>query len=153
MSRNIFNPSDRNSILERVQSLDAKASARWGKMDANQMLCHAADQIKVALGEITCRPTGTIFHRTLAKWLILGGLPFPRGRTQTMPEISQDKEGTPPKGFEGDKKILVETIGKIAKANAEGEFTAHPIFGEMNNKEWGRLVWLHLDHHLKQFGS
>ncbi|WP_424351099.1 DUF1569 domain-containing protein [Lutimonas sp.] len=29
----------------------------------------------------------------------------------------------------------------------------HPFFGELNREEWARLVYKHLDHHLKQFGG
>ncbi len=29
---------------------------------------------------------------------------------------------------------------------------SHPRFGALNTKEWGVFVWMHLDHHLRQFG-
>ena len=28
----------------------------------------------------------------------------------------------------------------------------HPFFGRMTGEEWDRLLWKHLDHHLRQFG-
>ncbi|MBK9525384.1 MAG: DUF1569 domain-containing protein [Bacteroidetes bacterium] len=28
----------------------------------------------------------------------------------------------------------------------------HPYFGKLSSREWGRITYLHLDHHLKQFG-
>ncbi|RZJ28611.1 MAG: DUF1569 domain-containing protein, partial [Flavobacterium sp.] len=28
-----------------------------------------------------------------------------------------------------------------------------PFFGPMTNQEWGMLMYLHLDHHLKQFDA
>jgi hypothetical protein len=28
----------------------------------------------------------------------------------------------------------------------------HPMFGKMTADQWGRSMWKHLDHHLRQFG-
>jgi hypothetical protein len=32
-------------------------------------------------------------------------------------------------------------------------FSPHPFFGKLNNKDWGRVTWKHLNHHLVQFGA
>jgi hypothetical protein len=29
----------------------------------------------------------------------------------------------------------------------------HPFFGNMNKKQWGRLGYIHINHHLQQFGK
>jgi Protein of unknown function (DUF1569) len=33
------------------------------------------------------------------------------------------------------------------------ERPAHPIFGRMTEEEWMRWGYLHVDHHLRQFGG
>jgi hypothetical protein len=44
--------------------------------------------------------------------------------------------------------------GLTERLAAERDFTgrAHPIFGAMAKEEWHRWGYLHLDHHLRQFG-
>ena len=38
-------------------------------------------------------------------------------------------------------------------AKPEGnKFSPHPIFGEMNRDEWGKIAYKHIDHHFRQFG-
>lgn len=152
MAKNIFKSDDLQSALGRIESVQPDSKARWGKMNTSQMICHCADQIRVALGDVSCKDTGNVFHHTILKWMVLAGFPFPKGKVETMPEISQEKGGTPPRQFEEDKKTLVELTEKMAAVQQENAFVKHPIFGKMSNKEWGRLVYIHLDHHLGQFG-
>jgi hypothetical protein len=33
------------------------------------------------------------------------------------------------------------------------QYSPHPFFGNLNNKDWGRLAWKHFNHHLLQFGA
>jgi hypothetical protein len=35
----------------------------------------------------------------------------------------------------------------------KGEFAAHAMFGQLSTSEWMRHAYLHLDHHLRQFGA
>jgi hypothetical protein len=32
------------------------------------------------------------------------------------------------------------------------QWSVHPAFGPLPTWEWGRMVYLHVDHHLRQFG-
>lgn len=38
--------------------------------------------------------------------------------------------------------------------NNEAHYTLqhHPMFGDLDKEAWGRLIYIHLNHHLKQFG-
>ncbi|MCA0390144.1 MAG: DUF1569 domain-containing protein [Bacteroidetes bacterium] len=29
----------------------------------------------------------------------------------------------------------------------------HPYFGNLSKKQWSRLAYIHINHHLKQFGK
>jgi Protein of unknown function (DUF1569) len=35
----------------------------------------------------------------------------------------------------------------------EGEFAPHPVLGQLSRTERMRHAYLHLDHHLRQFGA
>jgi hypothetical protein len=59
--------------------------------------------------------------------------------------------GTKPSHFAADVtqlEMLVELI-----TTRKGCFgPTHPIFGSMSNTDWMRWAYLHMDHHLRQFG-
>lgn len=48
---NVLNASDREELLARISRLNAEVMPRWGRMTAEQMVCHPRDPVAVALGE------------------------------------------------------------------------------------------------------
>ena len=55
--------------------------------------------------------------------------------------------------FEEEKQKLRSQVATFAeKGPAIIAAMKHPFFGPMTEEEWGTLMYLHLDHHLKQFG-
>ncbi|HET9250719.1 MAG TPA: DUF1569 domain-containing protein [Candidatus Eisenbacteria bacterium] len=121
-------------------------------MSPHQMVCHMIDSTRVALGELKVSRVDTLVNRTLVKWIALRvPVPWPSG-IRTRPEIDQVLGGgTRPAGFAHDVARLEELTNRFA---GERDFTgrAHPIFGAMSREEWHRWGYLHLDHHLRQFG-
>jgi hypothetical protein len=53
--------------------------------------------------------------------------------------------------FEQEKKLFIETMKKFAERKDPIQLT-HPAFGNLTTKQWGRSTWMHMDHHLRQFG-
>lgn len=137
---------DRSHLLERLQRLRPEAKAAWGTLDAPRMLCHIADQMRVALGDLPSRPVHTLATRTLLKFLVVNtGMPVPRGKIKTAPEMLN----TQPTSWNAD----LATCLALAEQMGRGEANAvHPAFGPLSPEEWGRLSWKHIDHHLVQFG-
>ncbi|MFO7823615.1 MAG: DUF1569 domain-containing protein, partial [Cyclobacterium sp.] len=83
-------------------------------------------------------------------FLILRILPwFPKNVKTAAPFETKGKIN--PEVFEEEKLLFVSCLQQFA---APGQvFTApHPFFGPLNTQEWGKVVWLHMDHHLRQFG-
>lgn len=121
-------------------------------MSPHQMVCHMIDSTRVALGELTVSRVDTFLNRTLVRWIALRApIPWPPD-IRTRPEIDQVLGGgTRPADFAQDVARLEELTRRFAD---EREFTgrAHPIFGPMSRDEWHRWGYLHLDHHLRQFG-
>lgn len=59
--------------------------------------------------------------------------------------------GTPPKEFDRDVAELRTICDRFCERDP---FTAvHPVFGAMTRTQWLRWGWLHMDHHLRQFGQ
>ena len=146
----ILNPTDLSNIKTRIKSIDGNEKALWGRMTVNEMVCHLTDQIRVGTGDILSKDISSFALRNIVKNLVLMGMPTPKGKVMTVPEMNQEKKGTPPTTLENDKQLLLDSIDKLAGME---DTKPHPAFGKMNRKQWAKLSYLHMDHHLKQFGK
>ncbi len=149
--KNILNTEDRDAILQRINRLSGDSQRQWGKMDAGQMICHVTDQIIMATGKKHSPFIGHVLSTTVIKWLILAGLPTPKGKVETVKELKQGAGGTLPTEVETDREKLQQQIRSFATDYPANKKIVHPFFGAMSRAQWGRLVYLHLDHHLTQF--
>ncbi len=123
---------------------------RWGRMSANQMICHLADSFRRTMGE---KQAANLPPKKLLKWAALWiPIPWPHG-FKTMPEMDQEIGGTRPVQFESDRDQMLTLMDRFICEAPVPTFSAHPIFGEMTRKELMRWAYLHMDHHLRQFGA
>lgn len=152
-SNTILNEESYNSILRRIHDLKSNSMAQFGKMNVNQMLCHTADQLRMAMSFIKIPLQGNRMSRYFKKQMALTLDSIPPEKIKTIDEINQEKEGTKPVGFEDDKVNLIKLLELFI--NDENHYTLqhHPMFGDLDREEWGRLIYVHLNHHLKQFGT
>lgn len=146
----IFDPAAETAIRSRVARLSPAAPPRWGRMNAPQMLCHLVDAFRVALGETAAKPKATPLRFFPVRWLFVYLLPWPKGKLPTMPEFQQTK----PEAWEGDRRTWDEALSRFVSRGRRpnAEWSPHPAFGPLPTWEWGRMVYLHIDHHLRQFG-
>jgi hypothetical protein len=147
--KTLLNTRDRNEVLERLGRLRVDSPRRWGKMSAQQMVCHLSDSFRISLGEKFARPGDTLASRSLLKWAALW-LPvrWPHG-FPTRPEVDQQQGGTSPTEFAADLARLRILFERFCEG---GNFAAHPMFGTLSDGERMRHAYLHMDHHLRQFG-
>jgi hypothetical protein len=142
----LLNDEQRALLILRLQRLRPDVEPAWGTLNAPRMLCHAADQMRVALGDLAAKPVHTFASRTLLKFLVVNtGFRPPRGKIQTAPEMLLSRPAT----WEADRSACVELVQRVGTGEARA---IHPMFGPLSPREWGRLCWKHLDHHLVQFG-
>ena len=150
--KNILNVQNREEIFTRINNLKETNTALWGKMTVNEMLCHLADQIRVAVNEIKVADFSGFFSRTIAAKLVLLGMPAPKGKVKTFPEIDLEKgNGTKPTSFENDKTLLKKIVSEFLEKDSSFKYQAHGAFGPFTKEQWGRIIYLHFDYHLKQF--
>jgi hypothetical protein len=149
--KTLLSTPDRNEVLDRLIRLRPDSHPRWGNMSAHQMICHLSDSFRAALGEKQIRHSTTFFKRTIYKWVALW-LPFrwPHG-IKTRPEMDQYQGGTPPANYASDLENLRILLERFC--NSEGEFAPHATLGQLSRTERMRHAYLHVDHHLRQFGS
>ena len=149
--KTLLSPCDRNEILDRLAEVHPDSQPRWGTMSAHQMLCHLSDSFRASLGEKYISPSSTFSKRTLYKWVALWvPLRWPRG-IKTRPEMDQQQGGTPPEEFASDLDKLRVLLERFC--TSAGEFAPHAMLGQMSRAERMRHAYLHMDHHLRQFGA
>jgi hypothetical protein len=149
--KTLANQRDEKEILERLAKVHVDSERRWGSMTANQMICHLSDSFRVSLGEKKVSSVDTFASRTIVKFIALRvPMAWPHG-VKTRPEVDQQIGGTRPTDFAADVATLRALMERFC--NSEGEFAAHPMFGKMSRSERKRHVYLHMDHHLRQFGA
>ena len=147
--RNILNEGDRAAINNRLRSLSATSTRRWGSMDVVSMLQHLRLSAQMTLGELPVPSVNKrAFHVFPLKHLLLYVLPFPKG-APTAPELKPDVSVS----FEEERAALLELLERIGTGLRDGMGPAHPLFGPLNWREWGAVTYKHADHHLKQFGA
>jgi Protein of unknown function (DUF1569) len=144
---------DKAEILQRLQALRAESAGRWGRMTAHQMVCHLNDSFRVMIGQKPVSPATSLLHRTIVKWIALYlPLPWPAG-IPTRPEIDQELGGTRPLDFTADVAQLEAMLELVSTQTSTLDWQRHPIFGRMSEAAWLRWAYLHVDHHLRQFGA
>jgi hypothetical protein len=135
----------------RIAALTSAGQPLWGHMSVGGMVCHCADAFEVALGERTATASYQFqFEPAVLKQLSLTSPSnWPHG-VPTSPEIKQGAGGTPPGQFEDDIGRLLTVLHRFV--DHPGPHPEHPYFGPMTADEWLRWGFLHIDHHLRQFG-
>jgi hypothetical protein len=151
--KTLARPDSRVEILRRLRTVRDDAPRRWGRMSAHQMICHLNDSFLAVTGRRKVSHATGPLQRTVIKWLALYvPVHWPPG-VPTRPEIDQELEGTRPTEFAKDVAELELLIGIVTSQPACFDGQVHPIFGKMTYSEWMRWAYLHMDHHLRQFGA
>lgn len=133
-------------FYERIDKLEYLQKPLFGKMNANQMLCHCTDFFRMAKGAKKAEEYGVVDLDVIIGLARSGKTaPAPKGFGQV------EGEGTLPTDFKNDKRILKEYISEFSKLNEDFKFAEHPYFGEIKRERWIELAIYHLNHHLKQF--
>jgi hypothetical protein len=117
------------------------------------MICHLADSFRGVMGEKPLSEAPSRVPRKFIKWIALDvPLHWPKG-LQTRPEMDQEHGGTPPAEFAADVHELQRLFERFVRSPREFSRQPHPIFGPMSERDWMRWGYLHMDHHLRQFGA
>jgi hypothetical protein len=151
--KTLSNGADKAEILGRLAAIGPASQRRWGRMSVDEMICHLSDALLAALGERKTTPRSNVFTRSGMKWVGLWGpMKWPHG-VRTVPECEAGKGGTSPAEMENDLRIVRTLLERFAALPPTFTFPEHGLFGHMSYEEWMRWGYLHMDHHLRQFGA
>ncbi len=148
--KNILKEADYTEIRKRIMALSDASPRQWGHMEMEQMHVHCTTQFKLALGEIFSRTQWSSFMRSgIGKWILFSNLPWPKG-SNTPDKMNVETKNNLLTGIEMEKKDLLSYLEKVKMRD---QLKTHSFFGKLNRDKWSRLIYKHIDHHLKQFGS
>jgi hypothetical protein len=111
------------------------------------MVAHLSDSLRMASGEIEVAPKRVPLRFSPLKQMVLYLLPIPKG-VPTSPELIARKPGD----WSFEVAGLREELNGLVERGAEALAPSHPAFGKLSAKQWGVLIYRHMDHHLRQFG-
>lgn len=138
-----------NEVIQRIYTLSPESKAQWGKMNVSQMLAHCKEAFRVPLSE---KKMPRIFAGLIFGWAIKSKLydenPWKKNLPTSPNFLIKDQ-----REFTKEKEQLLSLVNKFYAAGptGSGKFP-HPFFGTFTSEQWGKAMFKHLDHHLKQFG-
>jgi hypothetical protein len=146
--KSVWNAREHQELKTRVGRLTPEHAAKWGRMNVAQMVVHLSDSLRMASGELPVEPKDMRALRfPPLKNMILFVLPFPKG-APTAPELLLREPGAWPV----EVADLHDQLDRFVSRGPSATTDSHPAFGRMSARQWGVLVYRHMDHHLKQFG-
>ena len=146
--KSIWQEPARREISDRVGALAWDRAAGWGKFTAPKMVCHLADSLKMAMGDLKVARKNLPIRYPPLKQLVIYWAPFPKG-APTAPELLAREPGE----WSSDIGAVQELLERAASARTTDSWPEHPAFGKLSKRAWGVLIYRHMDHHLKQFGA
>jgi hypothetical protein len=148
--QNLYDRGDRDGLVGRLSALQPSNARLWGKMNVSQMLAHCSVALEVPCGDRIKRQG--LLGRIMSPFVrssVLGLKPFVHNAPSD-PEyrITDDRD------FEKERARLAALVDRFcSRGTAATDGVVHPFFGRLSSDEWGRLMYKHLDHHLRQFGA
>lgn len=145
--KTVWNEVDYRELCTRLEHLKADAGAKWGRMNAPQMVCHCTDAVRMVSGAVPTAPKNVPLRFTPLKQLIIYCLPFPKGAPTASELIARQ-----PQEWQDEMEALRKELAALVQRGPSGPLVPHPAFGRLTPRAWGVLVYRHLDHHFRQFG-
>jgi hypothetical protein len=145
----IFDTATRSDLVNRVNALTNEHKAKWGKMNAYQMVKHCKLCDDMFYGDLKIKRVfiGRLIGPMFLKKLLKDDRPFGKN-SPTSPLIKTVGESG---DIEQQKKEWISRLNGYANFNNTS--FVHPFFGPMTKEQIGLLAYKHADHHLRQFGA
>jgi Protein of unknown function (DUF1569) len=145
-----FLPANIAILVSRVGQLRPNSVRQWGTMEPAQMLHHLNLAVGSGIGFYDLRDESYLLSRTVFRWVLVDWFPEqPIGLRLPLNFIIRPFEKF---SFDAEQRQLVKIIEAAGATRSAADWSPHPMFGKMSYKEWGKLLIIHIDYHLRQFG-
>lgn len=143
----IYDKVENDKVIARIESLTPSSKAIWGKMSVDQMMKHTSAAIEIAFGEKSLKINFLV--RLLGRMMKnkVFNTEFKKN-SPTAPEFTFKEKYD----FDATKKELITNFSRFASGHDAIKVTDHQFWGKMTFEDWDKLIWNHIDHHLRQFG-
>ncbi len=143
-----FSPVMLSELTARIERLTPQSPRQWGTMTPDQMLHHLNLATGSALGYFNLPDESNALSRSVVKWLLVD---FPSKMAQGLGTAKSFTTTEHQYDFDYEKRLLLEILRKACTSETTATWGPHVLFGRMSDNEWGRLLTMHTDHHLRQF--
>jgi hypothetical protein len=142
-----FTEEKRQEYRRRVESVTPNSQRQWRTMEVDQMLHHLNLACGGSQGFYDLPDESYLTSRTLFKWILVDWYP-------EQPVGSRLPTGfkIPPSWrfeFSYEKAQLPKILEADWNARTADACKPHPMFGKMSPTEWGKLLQIHMDYHLR----
>jgi hypothetical protein len=146
--KHLYEPAVVDEVRQRIGRIRRDSQPLWGRMNAAQALAHLALAMENALGDTTLprHPLGRLIGGMAKRSLLVKGKPMGRD-APTHPSVLVRDE----RDFDLERQRLERAIDRFASGPAACTRHPHFFFGAMTPMEWASFMYIHLDHHLRQF--
>ena len=148
--KTLYEKDTADELIGRIDRLQSVSERQWGKMDVAQMMAHCSAALDMASGKVLL--PRLFIGRLIGSFvrpIYSNEKPFSKS-SPTDPKLVVSDQ----RDFQKEKDQLKV---KVREFQEGGEVKCtrhpHPFFGSLTPYEWGRGMYKHLDHHLRQFGA
>jgi len=149
--KNLYDAADVEEVKQRAWRLGPASERRWGKMTASQALAHCSLSLEWAVGDTVPERMFVmgLFGRVIKRFVLRDEEPIRRNAPTAKSLVVADE-----RELAAEQERFCRMVDRFAAAGPAG-CTRHPhsFFGRLTPDEWSRLMYKHVDHHLRQFGA
>lgn len=148
--KTLFQQEVFDEVISRIDKLQPASMRQWGKMDVAQMMAHCSLVMDLALGRL--KPPRIFIGRVLGpffKPMCTNDKPFGKNAPTDRRFVISDQ-----RDFLPEQEQLKQKVGQFHDGG-EAQCTRHPhpFVGALTPYAWSRVMYKHLDHHLRQFDA
>jgi Protein of unknown function (DUF1569) len=146
-----FTEAKHDEFRKRILGVTIANPRQWGTMNVPQMLHHLTLACGGSLGFYTLPDESYLVSRTVFRWILVDWFPEqPVGlRLPKDFKIPHDAQFE----FDFEKQQLLKILDAAWQARSPSDWRPHPMFGAVTVNEWGKLLQIHIDYHLRQFAA
>jgi hypothetical protein len=140
-----------NTVPKLLLQLSAESKGKWGVLNAQQMVEHLINSVRIANGKSLEKLVTPIDNLERVRSFMLSDKPFKENtKNVQMPDIPA------PAVMESMKQAIDQLSAELqdflkAFENNPLDTITNPLFGDLNFEEWTHLLNKHFEHHCYQF--
>ena len=138
-------------ISKALRALEPTAKGKWGKMNAQQMVEHLTDSIRVATGKEFQNKELTPEQTEKVRSFFLSDKPFRENTANNLLPVEPNPVRN--SSMENAIREFEEELNEFfSMFENSSRTTINPFAGEFNYEQWVHLLHKHFQHHARQFG-